>query len=276
MNEKSGLADITASGTVLVTGASGFLGRRLVEVLREQGFAVRALVRKTSRVEGLQLAGAEIVYGDVTDPASLGPAFAGADYVVHAAAGTSGSEDQMRRVTVDGTDNVLQACHLSGVGKLVYISSCSVYGIAACQDGALLDETAPLEASPLLRGAYSSTKLAAEQRVMAHINEKECAIVCLRPGTIYGPGGENFTPMVGFALKDRIFLIIDRKGFIMPLVYIDNFIEAVILAMTSDRSNGQVYNVVDTEQVDKRKYVNALIRALYPGSSCVYLPYRRL
>jgi nucleoside-diphosphate-sugar epimerase len=276
MSETSDSSKLANCGKVLVTGASGFLGRRLVEVLVGRGFPVRALVRKTSRLEGLQLAGVEIVYGDVTDLASLGPAFADVDYVVHAAAGTSGPEEQMSRVTIDGTKNVVEACRTSAVRKMVYISSCSVYGIAACRDGAVLDEAAPLEAEPLQRGAYSWTKLAAEKCVSANFDQRGLATVCLRAGTIYGPEGENFTPVVGFSLKNRIFLIINRKGFIMPLVYIDNFIDAIVLAMTSVESSGKVYNVVDPEQVDKKRYINTFIRTLYPGSYCIYLPYRLL
>ncbi|MBW6509348.1 MAG: NAD(P)H-binding protein, partial [Desulfuromonadales bacterium] len=98
---------------VLVTGATGFLGRRVVLQLVEQGFAVRALVRQTSNIQGLHLPGVEFVYGDVTDPDSLLPAFTDIDYVIHAAAGTSGSEEQMRRVTIEGTRNILDLCRRS-------------------------------------------------------------------------------------------------------------------------------------------------------------------
>lgn len=259
---------------VLVTGASGFLGRRIVFKLIDQGFTLRALVRHTSNTQELDLPGVELVYGDITDPDSLVPAFSDIDYVIHAAAGTMGSDEQMRRVTIEGTRNILEICHRFVVKKLVYISSCSVYGVADCSDGSVLDESAPLEAQPHLRGAYSLTKLEAEKQVTDAMEQVDFHATVLRPGTIYGPGGENFTPMVGFSLKNKLFVVIDRKGFVLPLVYVDNLVDAIILAMTADNSSGQVYNVVDTDQIDKKAYMNTFIHKLHPGALCLYFPYK--
>ena len=261
---------------VLVTGASGFLGRRIVQMLVERGFPVRALVRKTSKLEGLNSTGVEIVYGDVTDANSLLPAFTNVAYVIHAAAGTSGTEEQMRQVTIQGTINVLDLCAANSIKKLVYISSCSVYGVADLETGALLDENAPLEGYPERRGAYSWTKLEAEKLVVDFMNQGKVSAVCLRPGTIYGPGGENFTPMLGFSLKEKLLIVIDNGQFILPLVYVDNLVEAICAVMLNEKSTGQIYNVVDPGQVSKKEYINDFIRKLYPDSRPVYLPYQIL
>ncbi len=259
---------------VLVTGATGFLGRRIVHRLVDQGFAVCALVRQTSRTEGLHLPGVEFVYGDVTNLGSLQLAFADVDYVIHAAAGTSGSEEQMRQVTIEGTRNILELCRRFAASKLVYISSCSVYGIADQGDGALLDESAPLEQHPERRGAYSLTKLEAEKLVTDAMEQGDVNATVLRPGTIYGPGGENYTPMVGFSLKNKLFVVIDRKGFILPLVYVDNLVDAIILAMTAENSAGQVYHVVDDGRLDKKTYMDDFIRKLHPSARVLYFPYQ--
>ena len=259
---------------ILVTGATGFLGRRIVHQLVEQGFAVCALVRKTSRIQGLHLPGVEFVFGDVTDLGSLQLAFADVDCVIHAAAGTSGSEEQMRLVTIEGTRNILDLCRRSAGCKLVYISSCSVYGIADYSDDAVLDEQASLEQHPERRGAYSLTKLEAEKLVTDAVEQGDITATVLRPGTIYGPGGENYTPMVGFSLKNKLFVVIDRKGFVLPLVYVDNLVDAIILAMTADNSSGQVYHVVDDERIDKKTYMDGFIRKLHPSARVVYFPYQ--
>jgi 2-alkyl-3-oxoalkanoate reductase len=79
--------------------------------------------------------------------------------------------------------------------------------------------------------------------------------------------------MLGFSWRNRFFVVIDRKGFILPLVYLDNLIEAIIASMLRDESTGQVYNVVDAEQVDKKRYMSSLIGKLYPGARVFYLPY---
>jgi nucleoside-diphosphate-sugar epimerase len=257
---------------VLVTGASGFLGRHIVHRLAGEGVKVRALVRQTSRTEAIAIPGVELVYGDVTDADSLNPSFEGIDCVIHAAAGTSGSDEMMRRVTIDGTRNVLNLCRRHCIGRLIYISSCSVYAVADCPPGSRLDESSPLEPHPERRGNYSWTKLDAENLIRDAIDDAELDIVCLRPGTIYGPGGENFTPMLGFS-KGRFFIVIDNKEFILPLVYVDNLVDAISTAMRTPGAAGGVYNVVDSEPVGKQRYMNLLVPRLYSGARVVYFPY---
>ena len=262
-----------AGTTVLVTGASGFLGSRIVALLSEHGCTVRALVRKTSHIGHLQLPGVTLVYGDVTDVESLDKAFDGVDYIIHAAADTSGTEEGGRSVTIQGTKNILERCATSNVKKLIYISSCSVYGVASYQDGALVDENAALESAPEQRGAYSWAKLEAERLVTGFMAQEKAAVVCLRPGIIYGPGGQVYSPMMGFSLGNRLFAVIGNGTFVLPLVYIDNLVAAIITSLTNEKSNGQIYNVVDTDRVDKRRYMDRLIRQLYPQSKCCYVPY---
>jgi len=266
----------TSNNKVLVTGATGFLGRRTVEILVEQGFQVRALVRTSSKAGNLAHLDVEIMQGDVADSESLEPAFEGIDYVVHAAADTSGTEEGARKVTIGGTRNILDLSAFHQVRKLVYISSCSVYGVVDCKDGQVIDENTSLESLPEQRGIYSWAKLEAEKLVTEHMENGKAAIVCLRPGTIYGPRGEDFSPMLGYALNNKIFIIIHKNGFIMPLVYIDNLIHAIITVMVQEKSTGQVYNVVDSQQIDKKEYIDKYIRKRYPDAWCFYLPYNLL
>ncbi len=258
---------------VLVTGATGFLGRRTAEMLIDQGFTVRALVRTPPKAGTLANLGVEISQGDVTDPDSLKPAFQGIDYVIHAAADTSGTEKGARQVTIEGTRNILDLCASRQVKKLVYISSCSVYGSADYKEGQLVDETSSLERFPERRGIYSWAKLEAEKIVLDYMQQDKVRADCLRPGTIYGPGGENFSPMLGFSWKNKVFVIIHKKRFILPLVYVDNLVQAILAALVQDKSKGQIYNVVDPQQIGKKEYMDTFIRKLYPGAWCVYVPY---
>jgi nucleoside-diphosphate-sugar epimerase len=269
-------ASDSSGRTVLVTGASGFLGRRTVEILVKRGFSVRALVRKTSRIDHLRLNNVAVVYGDVTDSESLRSAFEGVDYVIHAAADTSGSLEGGRLTTIQGTRNVLDLCDLHQVKKLIYISTCSVYGIAEYADQQLVDEGAALEPFPEQRGAYSWAKLEAEKLVARFMTDGKTPVVCLRPGTIYGPGGENYTPMIGFSLRDKIFTVIGSGEFVMPLVYVDNLVEAILVAMTQEQSAGEVYTVVDPQRIDKKRYMESFIRKLHPSALVFYLPYSLL
>lgn len=260
-------------GKVLVTGASGFLGRRTVEILSERGFSVRALVRKTSRIGNLKRPGVEIFFGDVADISTLKPAFEGIDFVVHTAADTSGTKEGAQRVTIGGTRNILDLCIKFPVQKLIYISSCSVYGLTDCKDGQIIDENAPLERYPERRGVYSWSKIEAEKLVRNSMEKGTIPVVCLRPGTIYGPGGQYFTPMMGFSFGTTVFVIIGHRDLVLPLVYIDNLIDAILLTIKKRESIGKTYNVVDPDNPTKKQYVEALLRRLYPKASFVYIPY---
>jgi len=258
---------------VLVTGASGFLGRRIVALLVARGFVVRALVLDALKAKHIQLPGVELVVGDVAVVESLQPAFKDVDYVIHAAADTSGSEEGGARVTIGGTRNVLELCAENRVKKLVYISSCSVYGVAGFLDGQVVDETSPLESHPQRRGAYSWAKLEAEKLVTEAMARQRIAAVCLRPGTIYGCGGGVYSPMLGFSIGRRVFAVIGNGSFVLPLVYVDNLTEAILVAMTQEQSTGQVYTVVDPQRVNKKRYMTELVCKLYPRAWVCYVPY---
>lgn len=258
---------------VLVSGAPGFLGRRLVAVLAKKDYPVRSLARKLSNIEKLQQLPTDIYFGDVADTESLRAAAKDVDIIVHAAADTAGNENDSRLSTLLGTQNVINLCKANGTKKLIYISSCSVYGVADYKKGQLVGETASLERYPDMRGHYSSAKFKAEQLVLEAIKNDGLAAVCLRPGTIFGPGGEIYSPMMGFSLGTRVFGIIGRGDFVLPLVYIDNIVDAIIKAIEKDESTGQVFNVVDPDNPTKREYVELLLKKLYPDARYFYIPY---
>ncbi|MFY9399337.1 MAG: NAD-dependent epimerase/dehydratase family protein, partial [Desulfomonilia bacterium] len=258
---------------VLVTGASGFLGTRLVEMLCERDFKVRALVRRLSNIERLKSLPVEIAYGDVGRLGDLEPAFEGVDLVVHAAADTAGREEEGETSTIQGTRNVIGLCRSHGIKRLVYISTLNVYGTAGYEAGRVVDEDAPLERNPELRGAYTLAKLEAEGLVLEAMKEGGVPIVCLRPGTIFGPGGETFTRMMGFSLAGRVFAVIGPGDFVLPLVFIDNLCDAIITSLKSDRGDNGVFNLVDPDRLTKREYMEKLVRKLNPGARVVTIPY---
>ena len=258
---------------ILVTGASGFLGTRLVELLAQKGYPVRALVRKLSNTKKLKACGVEIFFGDVADLESLRPAFRGIDMVVHTAADTAGNERDGEWSTIRGTRNVLDLCGQGGIRKLIYISSCAVYGVADYRKGAVVGEDATLERFPEKRGFYSWSKLKADQIIAEAITKGPMPIISLRPGTIWGPGGETFTPMMGFSLGEKLFAVIGNGKFVLPFVYIDNLVEAIVRGIENQGAGGGVYNVVDTERITKREYMNKLVKKLHPGATCLYIPY---
>ena len=264
------------STTVLVTGATGFLGGRLAEELTRQGFQVRALVRNRSNITKLQSLGAGIFYGDVRDVHSLKYAMTGADVVIHAAADTTGNARQGKRITVMGTRNAVDAAAQSDIRQFIYLSSCAVYGIADCKPWERVDENGPLERLPEARGNYSNYKFQAEQIVLEAINAGSMHVTCLRPGTIWGPGGETFSSMMGFRAGRKLAFMIGNQNAVLPLVHLDNLVEAIIKCIDCPNAYNQVFNVVDPGYVTKKVYAREVLKPLFPGTVFLNLPYAAL
>jgi 2-alkyl-3-oxoalkanoate reductase len=258
--------------TVLVTGATGFLGSRLTRRLVEDGYTVRALVRIRSDLRLLKHLGVDIAFGDLGDGPGVNAAVSGVDIVVHAGAGTSGSGEDSKTATIVGTRNVLEACRKHAVEKLVYISSCSVYDIAACAENELVTEGAQLERFPMLRGHYTAAKLQAEALVTEAMNRGGCPTVVLRPGTLFGPGAETFTRMMGVSFAQRLFVVFGDGETELPLVHVDNAVDAIVECMRNQAADGQVFNVVDPGPVTKKTYVDRVIKPLHPGALVIYCP----
>lgn len=261
---------------ILVTGGTGFLGKRLTERLVVEGYPVRVFVRRLSNIEPLERLGVDIVLGDLADKTSVDRALKGIDVIIHAAAATRGGKADYENGNVLGTRHVLDLSKNNGVRKLVYISSCSVYGVADYKTNQVVTEESSLERFPWLRGDYSASKQRAELLVTDATKSGDFPIVILRPGTIYGPDGENYTPMMGLSLAHRIFLVFGSGTVELPLVYIDNLIDAILWSVRSASANNQTFNVVDTARVTKKQYMEKLIKKLYPKSRTVYLPYSLL
>jgi nucleoside-diphosphate-sugar epimerase/predicted dehydrogenase len=257
---------------VLVTGGTGFLGRRLIAGLVQAGYPVRVLARKLSNIEPLKRQGVEIFFGDVADLPSLAAAFEGVHMVIHAAAGTSGGKEDCERGTLQGTRNVLELCERRSIAKLVYISSCSVYGVADYKTNQRVTEEAHLERFPGRRGDYSASKQAAEDLVRWAMERKRFPVVVLRPGTIYGPGGDLFSPMMGLSLANKLFVVFGMGSFVLPYVYIDNLVDAIVASLRSERANNQILNIVDDHGLTKSDYVRTVIRRAYPDAHVIRVP----
>jgi len=255
-----------------VTGATGFLGGRVARRLVERGYQVRALARKSSSLAALKDLGVEIVYGEIGDKASVVAAVGGVDIVVHAAAAMRGTANDFHVATVEGTRNTLEACRASQVKKLVYISSCNVYEVAGYAEQKILTEEAQLERYPLRRGHYSAAKLQAEALVTNAMNLDPVRKVVLRPGTLYGPGAPIFTKMMGVSFTQRLFLLFGDGETELPLVHVENAVDAILKCITSSAADNQVFNVVDQERISKKTYVERVIKPIYPKAMVIYLP----
>jgi len=259
-------------GKVLVTGATGFLGGALVRRLVEDGYRVRALVRNPARTAQLEKLGVEIATGDLGHAPTVTAAVAGMDLVVHAGAGTSGTAQDSEIATVLGTRNVVDAIRAAAIGKLVYISSLSVYETSGYHENQWVGEDAQLERRPLRRGTYTATKLRAETIVTQAMSGGFCPTVVLRLGALYGPGAPPHTGMVGVPLGSRVFLAFGDRNSVLPLLHVDDAADAIVACLRSSAADNQVFNVVGRGAVTKSMYVERVVKPLYPKATVIYCP----
>jgi nucleoside-diphosphate-sugar epimerase len=204
------------SELALVTGGGGFLGRRLVELLLEQGDRVRLLAR--GRYPDVEALGAEGLQIDLRDPEALRAAFAGVDVVHHVAskAGYWGSREEFEGINVEGTRNVIAACTAAGVKRLVYTSTPSVIGYE--HDATGIEEAPYPQAWESL---YGETKARAEQLVL-EANGPDLATVSLRPHLIIGPRDNNLLPKVVERAKQGRLMIVGDGENVVDITYVDN------------------------------------------------------
>jgi nucleoside-diphosphate-sugar epimerase/predicted dehydrogenase len=243
---------------ILVTGANGFLGKALVQRLRDAGEPLRLLVRRPPQTppDG----DLHLVYGDLGNPAVVDRAVEGIDVVYHVGAAMKGGPFEFQAGTTWGTRNILAACARHGVRKLVYVSSMSVLDHAGHAADAPVNESSAYEPYPEKRGLYTQTKLEAEKAVLAAAREGQVNAVILRPGQIYGPGAEQFPPSGTIGIGGR-WLVVGSGDCYVPFVYVDNVVDAMLQAASQELPSGSIFQLVDPNGVRQREYIDVVRRS---------------
>jgi nucleoside-diphosphate-sugar epimerase len=231
-----------AGKLILVTGGTGFIGGRLAERLAfEHGAEVRVLLRDWRRAVWASRSSATLVEGDVTEPDSLIRALAGCQVVFHCV-GVGGSAEVCRHVNVEGTLNVLQAAKAAGVGRVVYLSSVAVHGPNPPENA---DESAPLVCTG---NAYGESKVAAELAIRAFTRESHSpTVVILRPTFVWGPRSEWFTVQPIRQMLAGTWWLVDQGRGTCHAVYIDNLVDALLLAGELPGVAGEAFLITDDQ-----------------------------
>jgi nucleoside-diphosphate-sugar epimerase len=241
---------------VLVTGASGFIGGRVVEKLVREGTArVRAMAPDLARAARIARFPVELAACDVRDLDAVIQSAAGCDVVIHCAYGSRGDSAERRAVNVDGTRNVLEAAHRAGCRRVVHLSTLMVYGLTA--DG-LLDETAPRRPTG---DSYGDEKLEAEEIAFAYHVEKGCGVSVIQPTAVYGPFAPSWTTRVLERLKTGIVPLIEDGSGICNAVYIDDVADAVLLAAECDEAVGEEF-LISGEPITYRDFYRCFEKML--------------
>ncbi len=232
----------------LVTGASGSLGKAIVARLRADGHAVRVFQR---RMPSTPQAGVEYAFGNLGDPVAIDRAVKGAEIVIHCGAATKGGWPEHKGGTVVGTQNVIDACTMHGVKQLVHISSMSVIDWAGSAGKGNVTEAAATEPRAGERGAYTRAKLEAEKLVSAAAKHGLPAVV-LRPGQIFGGGIPLINGAVARGVGGRWLVLGDGK-LELPLVYIDDVVDAVMASIDKQLTRGEIIQIIDPEHLTQEE-----------------------
>ena len=272
---------VQPSDRILVTGSNGFIGAKVVEKLLEYGFAnIRCFVRPSSHLGRLQnmLGGfdagrnVELVTGDLLSRDDCRKAAEGVSIIHHLAAGMEKSFAGAFMNSALATRNVMDAFLRYGQSKrFVNVSSFAVYSNLGLKRGGVLDETCPLENAPQERfDAYGFGKLKQEEVVREYGKEYKLPYVILRPGYVFGPGKTELNRRVGVGAFG-LFIQVNGSNF-LPLTFVDNCAEAIVLAGLKANVDGEIFNVVDDELPTGRQFLKAYKKKMKSFRS-IRIPY---
>lgn len=228
----------------LVTGATGMLGGYVVRRLLEDGWRVRALIRRPERADDLGVRGVEVAPGDLADRGSICSAARGCQIIVHAAAAIgSGPDDSgFRAVNVAGTEHVVGAAEHARA-RLVLVSSTAVFGQDRYRP-VPTDESATLPTLPD-EDAYGRSKQDAERVVMKAQRDGRIWASVVRPPVMYGVGDRQFAPRIGRVLRAGVFPLVDGGSAQLSLVHADAVAAGAIRAALTEAADGRVYHLTD-------------------------------
>ncbi|MBD3232695.1 MAG: NAD-dependent epimerase/dehydratase family protein [candidate division Zixibacteria bacterium] len=256
---------------VLVTGASGQLGRRLVPALIGRGYTVKGHYRSREKASRYATMGMETILGDLTEPSWLNDAVSGCDAVIHCAAKVSlrpENREEMQRVNVSGTEAVVEACRNEDVRRLIHVSS--VVAVGASDNGRLIDEDARFNLGQL-NLSYVDTKREAEEIALS-ANSRDLQVVVVNPSIMLSLPDE-ITESDYSKIPGWIPVYFD---FGLNLVETDDVVEGIMSAMekgapgeryllTGDNINPQAALELARKHTSiKGPYIKIPVAVLYP------------
>jgi len=250
--------DRTRDDVCLLTGATGFIGGHLAQRLVREGYQVRCLARATSDTSLLDELDVEIAVGDLTSARSLARAAEGCRYVLHCGALVSdwATAKEIARINLAGTRNLVAASVGASVHRFVHFSTTDVYGYPG---GAAIDET---HAATRFRNWYAQTKLAAEHEVRRAERVDALDSVILRPATVYGPRSTDVIGEMARAIRRGNMLLVDGGRAVAGLCYVENLIDAAVLALRHEAAPRHAFNITDGIDITWKQFTDGLAEGL--------------
>jgi 2-alkyl-3-oxoalkanoate reductase len=278
-NGKSYRMLIGPDDPILLTGAAGFIGRRVVANLLERGFRnVRCFTRRAGErarsdiCRNGEASCVEFIHGNLLSKEDCQAAAKGVKVIYHLAAG--GGDKSFADAVLNSvvtTRNLLDASLADGsLRRFVNVSSFAVYSNRNKSTGAVLDESSPVEARPERRGdAYCYGKIKQDELVVEYGRQHNLPYVLLRPGAVYGPGKRAISGRVGIG---TFGFYVHLGGFnTIPFTYVDNCADAIVLAGLKPGIDGQTFNIVDDDLPSSFEFLRSFKKNAVPFRS-IYLP----
>lgn len=250
-----------------VTGASGFIGKRLVRAILNAGCEAVAVIRDNAHADHFRGLGASVRFADVTDQDQLQGAFADTHGVFHLAALFNHPEktwDEYHAVNVEGTLNVLSAAKESACQRVVH---CSTVGVATEAHPPPYSEETPY--SPQPEDKYEVTKAEAEIVARRFARENGLSLTVIRPAQVYGPGDRSKAKFYKLVKKG---VIVDPGDTMKHLIYIDDLCDAMLRAMTDERADNEVFLIAGEKPIPLGQLVSLAAAELQVPKPRLKLP----
>lgn len=235
----------------LITGINGFIGSNLAKRLIEEGFEVHGLIRKTSDLKFLKDLDIKYHYGDITNFESLKEATIGCYRVFHVAALASdwGEYDTFYKINVEGTLNVAKACVENNVDRLVYISTVAMYGFGRL-------DVKESDEKVITGFPYNDTKKIAEEKLIEFSKETGLKCTIIKPGNVFGINDHTFIEKYLDAMHSNKIAFIDKGKRKTCPTYIENLIDAIIIASNKDEAINEDFIITDGLDITWKEFTD--------------------
>ena len=251
---------------VFITGGSGFIGRYVVKKLSALNHSITVLLLPDEGEEAVQ--GAKVVRGDITDSADIRGILAGQDALIHLA-GVVGFQSWKDCVAVnqEGTRNIVGEVRREGIGRVVHMSSVSVYGRVP---NVVIREEFPYRK---IGDPYGDTKIEGEKIVRQMMEAGKARVTILRPTAVYGPGDRKFLPKLVENLGTGRFKMIGSGEQTVDLVHVQDVADLVVRVLDNERSYGKTYNVANTENPSWNEFLEMATKELGVSAPQGHVPF---